>query len=359
VGVDFDSFLTWAEGRFGKDNVIVKSGEVHVNSPWAEDTRHHLCCAPDGGKNQVESGVYRCFKTERRGTLVGLVMEFENCPYDEAWDILEGAGSLRELERRLDEFFNGKNREPEPADPTKLRLPDNSWLISQLPLDDFHRMEAAGYLEARQIPIDGFLYCTAGTYRNRIIIPYYDPAGRLIYFNARHVGKSDLRYMGPPKEVGVGKGDVLYAHRWPKPGTRVYLTEGEFDARSLNVCGLYGVACGGRYLTNKQLEMLRPYKVCMCFDTDKAGFEAQVGTNHLPDKLKDARELVRTDRVQIGNSLLRAGFTDLAFVRVPKQFKDWNKMLCDFGPEMVRAYIDRCEKRFDDGTILHLLAEKL
>ncbi len=154
-----------------------------------------------------------------------------------------------------------------------------------------------------------------------------------------------MRYLGPPGEIGVGKGDVLYVHQWPKAGEKVYVTEGEFDARTLNVCGLFGVACGGRYLTNIQLEMLRPYKICMSFDTDKAGFEAQLGQNG--GKEKSVKDVFKSE-VRLGNYFNRRGIVGLTYVRPPKVYKDWNNMMCELGDDIVRGYIERCEKPFRD-----------
>lgn len=360
MGVDFNAFLGWSQSQFGEENVVVKGHEVHINSPWVpDDAKFKLACDPSGGKRGIENGVYRCFKTERKGTLVRLVMDFEYCDYPEAIDILEGGGTLRELEKRLEEFFAAKNgAAPEPsAPPPGIELPEHCELITRLPDRDPAKAEAAGYLTGRKIPPDGFYYCGDGLYRQRVIIPYYDSRGNLIYFNGRALNpKSSLRYLGPPKELGIGKGDVLYAHQWPKAGTRVYVCEGEFDARTLNLCGFYGFACGGRYLTEKQLMMLRPYKVCMAFDSDRAGYDAQIGKSFQIDERMTRKDIVGTDKVDLGNALLKAGFKNVTYVRPPKVFKDWNKMMCEVGPDMVAAYIRTCEKKLDEWAIIEQLA---
>ena len=348
MAVDFDTFLKWAERTFGIANVVARSGEVHINSPWAEDTKYHLACAPDGGKHGCPTGVYRCYKSQRTGTLAGLIMEFDNCDFSDALDILEGGSTLRDLELQLEEDFGGGKKTPAPEpvlEPGQLAIPEHCVRITDMPQTDFNRMEAVSYLLGRQIPPEKFYYGLDGRYKQRIIIPYYDKDGKLIYYNGRYIGadKNALRYLGPPKEVGIGKGDVLYAHEWPKPGSKVYVVEGEFDARTLNVCGFYGVACGGRYLTDKQLDMLRPYKICMSFDTDKAGFEAQLGVSQ--GKEKSVRDVFKGE-VRLGNYFNRRGIGGLTYVRPPKVYKDWNNMMCELGEDIVKGYIEKCEKPF-------------
>jgi DNA primase len=180
------------------------------------------------------------------------------------------------------------------------------------------------------------MVCTTGKYSNRIIIPYYGPNGNLIYWNSRDMAtESKLRYMGPDsEEVGVGKGDVIYMESWPKSG-KVYLTEGEFDAMSLTKSGLHGGACGGKALTDKQLELLRPYSICICFDTDKSG---------------------ETALNKIGDKLISSGIREVSYVRPPVDSKnpqkkmDWNKMLVELGERIVELYISTQEKPFTYWT---------
>ncbi len=336
MAVDFDAFVRWAEDRFNGE-VIVKGNEVKVNSIFTEDHKFHLYCNPYGGKYKREDGCYHCWKTGKKGTLLGLVMQVEGCTYSEAQDILAGATSIRVLEEKLHEFFENKQKNVTRPE-SKIKLPEDTYPIEDL--SPMHRMEAENYLAKRKLPSDGLYYCTAGEYRSRIVIPYYDPTGKLIYFNARHVGSSKLRYMGPPKTCGVGKGDVLFALKWPEPGSKVHVTEGEFDAITLNICGFYGVACGGKNLSDKQLDMLRHYKVCLSLDTDETVVEAAApGLNGL---------------LEMGSKLLSA-FVPVTFVRPPKGFKDWNKMLVDLvNPAIIAEYINKCEKPFDALTLEQL-----
>ena len=76
--IDFDTFVNWAENRF--DKIQVKGKEVCLNSIFAEnDSKFHLWCNPYGGKHERTFGVFHCWKTDRKGSLVSLVMEVDKC----------------------------------------------------------------------------------------------------------------------------------------------------------------------------------------------------------------------------------------------------------------------------------------
>jgi DNA primase len=327
MAVNFDAFLRWAEDRFG--DVQVKGNEVKLNSIFTEDRKHHLWCNPYGGKHNREDGCYRCFYTDRKGTLVGLVMLIDGCTYEEARDILSGETPIGILEQKLEEFFQEKDGLSPEKKEIKLELPAHTDLIANLPENSWQRIRVEDYLASRKLPSDKLMFCSLGEFRHRIVIPYYDKGGKLIYFNTRNIGEGGLRYRGPSKEVGVGKAEVLYAPAWPRPESKIYLTEGEFDALTLFYCGLNGIACGGKTLDDKQIQMIKDYEICIALDQDPAGFSATI---------------------TMGNKLINNQIKNLSFVRPPKGIKDWNKMLVAFKPEIVTGWIVLHEKPFDEWT---------
>lgn len=334
MAIDFESFVGWCEEKF--DKVVVKGQEIRINSIFIEDDEsQHLWCSPKGGKHRRQDGCYRCFKTDKKGTLIGLVMLVDNCSYDEAKEILSGRTLIGDLEQKLDEFFKEKENivEPEVTNLNKMKLPIGSFMIDFLPEGNATRINAERYLKSRKIPTSGLYICTEGNYKNRIIIPYYDSKGKLIYFNGRNLADKGLRYLGPDKEIGVGKGDVIFALKWPIKDSKIHLTEGEFDAMSLCSCGYNGMACGGKYLSDNQIQLLRNYKVCLALDEDISGL---MGIKTMADRL------------------IACQVSEITYVRPPQGMKDWNKMLVMFKPEIVKAYIDSNEKKFDDFTNIFL-----
>jgi DNA primase len=295
---------------------------------------------PSGGKKNLEGGAYRCWKTDAMGSLVSLVAECDNIPYDEAEELLLGsATSLRSLENKLHKFFE---QGPDPVDEVvetprqEIELPEYSFLIDRMMPSNFWRLRAKNYLNNRKIPSMGLYVCTDGEHKNRIIVPYYDREGSLIFWNGRTMSdnKKVLRYAKPKHG---DQANVLYMTEWPKPGEKVYLMEGEFDAITLGMADLAGCACGGKYLSANQIEMLRGYEIVLAFDADDPGLEALIN---------------------IGNSLLESGFSRVSYVRPPVIYKDWNKLLQVRNLQTVRAYVERFEKRFTSNTGPLLLAKK-
>ena len=335
MAVDFDKFLAWAEDRWNGD-VVVKGNEIKLNSIFCEDYKHHLWCNPTGGKKERPEGVYRCWKTDERGSLISLVMHVDKCTYDEALERLDMADtSLASLEAKLEDVFSNKPIEIKPVSERGFTLPPHTYKISALDEDNFFRVEAEIYLRTRCLSPRGLYICTNGEYSNRIVIPYYDADGNLIYFNARALSdKQKPKYRGPDNEI-VGKGDVIYMPMWPSQGSAVHWTEGEFDAMSLCMAGFYGCAMGGKALGEIQASLLAGYSITLCLDNDKAGKRA------LPEIASTLFEHKATNR-----------YGRLGYVRPPVQFKDWNEMLEKVGKTVLAAYVKQQEKPLTQDLLL-------
>lgn len=324
MSIDYNRFLKWCESRF--DDVVIKGNEIKLNSIFCDDYKHHMWCNPSGGKKNIPNGVFHCWKTDRCGSLVTLIMLKDKCSYEESIDILGGADiSLAELEEEIEKMFSKKeNIEIKQI----LEIPSGTFVITELPDNNFYKIEAESYLKKRKIPIDGLMVCTTGEYKRRIVIPYYNRDDKLIYYNCRYMSNSNKipRYMGPPKEIGVGKGDVLYFKKWPDFTETIYLTEGEFDSIALNISKLNGAACGGKFLTEMQLGIIlsNQFYVVLCFDNDVAGKTA-----------------IKT----IGNTLHKHG--GASYVSPPTSFKDWNQMLESFNSNVIFEYVKNKIKKYD------------
>jgi hypothetical protein len=266
-------------------------------------------------------------------------MHVDNCSFEDAIETLDSpCHNLEDLEKQVKDIFVSKRIKFVEIDSEKIKLPSNSYYFDDLPSSNYIRKAACDYLNSRKINYEKLLLCTSGNYKNRIIIPYYNKHGDLIYYNGRYVGDSNLRYLGPPKELGIGKGDVLYVPDWPEDGEKIYLAEGEFDAMSLRQCGLYSAAFGGKNLSEAQIKIIKPYIPVLCLDADKAGGDALL---------------------QMGDLLLSKGFNNIFYVRASKEHKDWNSMLQNDGEKVVRAYIKQNEKRYDYLLSTQLKAKRI
>ena len=316
--INRDAFLEFVEQHCTEVKAV--NNEIKINSIFTEDEGLHLWCNP-------QKNAYHCFKTDKSGNLFDLVSQIGKCSYQEAVGLLTDDNYLRTLEAKLDKFFATKQEAKPPVIVPQLALPPATFPIAKL--TGAFRKAAEDYVKSRHLSIANLLFCISGKYKNRIIIPYYDRTGALVYWNGRDIGNG-ARYRGPDfKDVLVGKADVLFMESWPPASSKVYLTEGEFDAMSLSQCHFYGCAIGGKVVSDKQVDLLRPYKVCICFDTDKSGAEA---LHNMGDKL-------------IGN-----GIQEVSYVRPPANIKDWNKMLTGLGANLVGLYVASQEKPYTPWT---------
>lgn len=335
MAVSFKNFVKWAKGRFGDDNVVVAGKEVKINSIFEpDDDGYHLWCNPSGGKKQRKFGTYHCWKTDKKGSLVKLIMIVESCSRDDALAKLQGQTSIRELEKQLEKIFASQDEETIVEQPkSDLSLPADCYLISDLGTNNWWRKRAESYLTDRKIPIDGLYICTDGIkYKNRIIIPYYDRFGKLIYFNGRALGQSKMKYRGPEKEVGVGKEDVIYmAGKWPAEGSLVYVCEGEFNAISLKQAELSAAACGGKNMGEKQAILLSDYRICICLDRDKAG---KAGTTKMSSMIAALETSKKT-----GEKLM--------YVVPPQGYNDWNEFLQKNSAVLLYHYIKKNQRPLD------------
>jgi hypothetical protein len=246
-----------------------------------------------------------------------------------------GGATLADLTDKVAEFFTEKQQEQEDLkiETVKLELPNNTFLLSDLPSGNPYRQKAETYLTRRKLPINGLYICTQDRlYHNRIVIPYYDRNGKLIYYNCRTLTDAIPKYRGPPKELGIGKHDVIYMPQWPTPylSDFIFLTEGELDALSISTAGLWAAAFGGKSISGIQIDMLGNMRPVIALDRDEAGTGAFL---------------------EIGDRLKSMGL-DPYYVQPPKGFKDWNDLLVAYSGEILRDWLVDAMRRYDRAAFL-------
>lgn len=121
-------------------------------------------------------------------------------------------------------------------------------------------------------------------FRNRIMFPFFDSAGRIIAFSGRILGleKKDVpKYLNSPETVLFSKSKFLYGFDRAKNKIRIadysILVEGQADLIMCHQAGFTNtIATSGTALTNEHLGMLKRVSsnMVMCFDADGAGERA-------------------------------------------------------------------------------------
>ncbi len=326
-----DAIVEWIESRF--EEVKIDRDEVKIHDPWwlneyGEKDHDHKCWI------NITKGCYHALKSGKKGGILHLITQIDHCSYQEARQILKYEDSPYDYEAMLDQMFQAEAQQisnvvQSVSQTISLTLPDNTISLRNAANALPGSAQAISYLQQRKIPTDDLYYCYYGTYKNRIIIPYYNKNHNLIYWNARDItGKDKIKSKGPDRDdCGIGKSDVLWMRNWN--ASKIYLTEGEFDAISLCTSGLDGAACGSKNVSDKQIELLRPYRVCFCFDNDRAG----------------------NQWIEVAERMLGVGIRDISFVRPPQQYKDWNALLIATTPDVISFYINSQEKPVNEDLI--------
>ncbi len=122
-------------------------------------------------------------------------------------------------------------------------------------------------------------------FRDRIMFPIFDTAGRVIAFSGRiiHPSESEAKYLNSPDTVLFDKSKTLYGYNIAKSAIRinqsVVLVEGQMDLLMSHQAGQTNtVASSGTSLTSEHLAMLRRLTdtLVIAYDADNAGRSATV-----------------------------------------------------------------------------------
>ena len=118
-------------------------------------------------------------------------------------------------------------------------------------------------------------------FRNRIMFPITDVAGRVIAFGGRVLDDALPKYLNSPETPLYNKGRTLYglesARQKCRESETVYITEGYMDFLAVYRHGIHNVvATLGTSMTVEHVRLLKGYvtKAVMVFDSDEAGAKA-------------------------------------------------------------------------------------
>lgn len=148
-------------------------------------------------------------------------------------------------------------------------------------------------------------------FRNRLMFPIRNAAGRLVGFGGRTLGDDDAKYINTAETDRFHKGKLLYgldrAKRGIRDRGRALLVEGYFDVIGPAAAGIdWAVASMGTSLTPEQAKLLARYadEVVVGYDGDEAGerafrralpllleeglavFRLELGEEHDPDSYR-------------------------------------------------------------------------
>ena len=306
-----------------------------------------------------DKSFFHCFGCGAHGDVIGFVMRADNLDFIEAIEKLAGEAGLavpratpQERERaqrqktllealeaaaafyenrlwspaggRARDYLQGRGLDPETI--RRFRLgwaPDDRRALRRSLVPDFperllteaglvHQSPGAGGEGSE--PFDYF--------RDRVMFPIGDRAGRVIAFGGRVMGDGQPKYLNSPESPLFEKGRVLYgwsaaragvARKDEAGGVGAIVTEGYMDVIALHRAGFpTAVAPLGTALTEVQLQelwRLDPEPV-LCFDGDAAGQRAAARALYRALPLLRPGQSLRFASLPAGedpDSLIRAG----------------------------------------------------
>lgn len=173
-------------------------------------------------------------------------------------------------------------------------------------------------------------------FRNRLIFPIRDAAGRLVGFGGRTLGDDKAKYLNTAETARFRKGTLLYgldlAKRRAREGGRLVLVEGYFDLLAVVASGEEAVVASmGTALTVEQAKLAARYaeQLVVAYDGDEAGEAAS----------RRALPLLLAERLAVRRARLPAG-QDPDSLRLAAGEGALAKLLAD-APDLALLELDR------------------
>ncbi len=255
--------------------------------------------------------LFTCFGCHESGDVIQFVMKYYNLTFVEALEKLAAQCGMnvddifRKGEKK--DIYYEVNREAARFFFKALRATDNPGLkyilgrgLSKETLHDFgigyadeswdslyKYLKGKGYDEKVMIKLGLVSKSAKGKcydrFRNRVIFPIQNTAGKVIGFGGRALGDDMPKYLNSPETPVFSKKNNLYALNVTKnhinQSDQAILVEGYMDVISLYQGGVKNVSASlGTALTENQSKLLKRYtkNIVLSYDADSAGINAAI-----------------------------------------------------------------------------------
>jgi DNA primase len=267
-----------------------------------------------------ERGTYYCFSTSQGGDHFTFIEKMEGVDFKGAMKILaEKAGveveyksggkqdtgkldRLREAAREAENFFSKNLEDASDAyiyaasrglTPETIR----AWNLGFAPAEWRSLLESLGALgySPKELATAGLVKEAdekPGTwydrFRNRLMFPIRDAAGRTVAFTGRALDPKDqAKYLNSPETELFKKSELLFGMDRAKDAIRsrgfAILVEGQFDLLLLHQAGFQNtIALSGTALSDVHLSLIKRYadNLMLCLDADRAGLASSARSAH-------------------------------------------------------------------------------
>lgn len=351
--------------------------------------------------------LFTCFGCHESGDVIKFVMKYYNLTFVEALEKLASQCGInvedvfRKGEKK--DIYYEVNREAARYFFRMLRANDNPGLryilsrgLTKETLHDFgigyaddswdglyNYLKGKGYDEKVMVKLGLVSKSAKGKYydrfRNRVIFPIQNTAGKVIGFGGRALGDDMPKYLNSPETPVFSKKNNLYALHLTKNHInkmdQAILVEGYMDVISLYQGGVKNVSASlGTALTENQGKLLKRYtkNIVLSYDADSAGINAAVrGSSILHDEGckvkilhisdgKDPDDFIKVKGKEAYYDLVKnaKSFADFRIEQIAKNYnlettegrvdflKQSAKFLKELSPVEADIYIEKISKNY-------------
>ena len=256
------------------------------------ETKQIFTCFGCGATGDVIAFVKRYYNLEFRGAVEMLAREYgisldgafrSNRNKDELYEINRQAArffykAMREKSNKGYTYMNNRGISEETMNKFGIGYADDGWTS----LYDF--LGAAGVAEKKMLEL-GLISKSKDRcfdkFRDRVIFPIINTAGKVIGFGGRIIGDGEPKYLNSQESGIFQKKNNLYGLNLTRKDVSredsIVLVEGYMDVVSLYQAGVRNVSASlGTALTENQARLIKRYtrNVVLSYDSDQAGQNA-------------------------------------------------------------------------------------
>ena len=199
----------------------------------------------------LESGLWQCFKSGKKGNFVQLYAHLEGVSYNKA-----------ESELLFKELLSESKPKPvviQPLTYPKENLDLVPITLGSIDSTDPRVLRAWRFIYERKLfdleKEDSVYYISTSKdsrYKDRVIIPFEED-GNLFYFQARSLGDSRPKYLNPSEGWPKGSHVLL---PFNEDEEFLFVCEGPLDAEALKICNVNATCTIGSSVSEQQIDLL-------------------------------------------------------------------------------------------------------
>ena len=255
-------------------SILARCPICHDSNKSSTKKRFHLDLKQDW--------IYHCFNCNTAGNFIGLYAHIKGMSYKDAYR------EIYSFEKQIENFKKEVHIKEEKKEYIEQNF--NDILVDCISEKDFPNSivqtklleKLKEFRESRKIFNYPLFVCFNGQYRNRIIIPIYKGSD-IVYFQARAINDSNLKYINPEVE----KSSIILNENNFNKEKHIIITEGILDALSVE----NGTTCLGASISNDFIETLYTKtnkNIIIALDNDERGIQETINileTSSFSEKL--------------------------------------------------------------------------